>query len=318
MRHHRARPFGQSMTGMRAASMLMALLVVSMLIYRLKDPGMWSAFADEREAEPQAVVVAPAAEPEPVVAGPNDLDEDEVAFMENEYEKIVDRAPLKSREMNVYWRLLKWSRTQSFDELEKRAANDVPFTKLWEQPEKHRGKPIRLRMHVRRINDWDAPEDQREFKKVYEAWGWTDESRSFPYVVAFTDPPAGLPIGTDVRAEVVFVGYFMKVMTYKATDATRGAPFLLGKLHLISKGAEGSAPPFPEWLIPVIVGAAVIGCGFMIWSNMKSRYQPKISSLPRDLGSDAGPTEGDFDFSSLGTAQASGPVITLNSTDRLH
>jgi len=300
--------------------MLMALLVVGMLIYRLKDPGMVTAFADEREPE-ASTVVAPAGDTDAVVPGPNDLDEEEVAAIEKEFEKIIDRAPLKSREMTAYWRLLGWSHTQTFAELEKRAANDVPFTKLWEQPEKFRGKLIRLRMHVRRVVDWDAtedqPDDQPKVKKVYEAWGWTEESRSFPYVVVFTDPPEGLPIGTDIRAEVVFVGYFMKVMTYKTADATRGAPFLLGRVHLIANNAGSSAPPIPEWLIPAIIGVAMIGCGFMIWSNLKARHKPKISSLPRDLSVDSAPTEGAFDFGSLGTAQASsGPAISLKPTQR--
>jgi hypothetical protein len=120
----------------------------------------------------------------------------------------------------------------------------------------------------------------------------------------------------------VFAGYFMKVMTYKASDNTRGAPLLLGRAQMISKPPVTPGPPLPAWLMPLVFAAAVIGCGCLVWSNTNSRRQRKISSLPHDLASDAAPTEGEFDFAALGSDQAGsgqsthGSTIQLNPIDR--
>src|SRR5581483_11969283 len=135
-----------------------------------------------------------------------------------------DRAPLRPREMPLYWQLMQWSRTQPIQQLERRATVEPPFKDFFEVPQKQRGKPIRLRMHVTRVLQYDAPENPLGLKECYEAWGWTDESKSFPYVIVFPDLPSGMPVGKDAHAEVVFVGYFLKVMSYTAFDATRGAP----------------------------------------------------------------------------------------------
>src|SRR5262245_37741020 len=113
MRRNSIRPYGQSMSGMRLISMLMATLVLWMLYDRLKDPPTWRAIADDREIRPAKEPRPEAAERiENLVPGPNDQDQDEVAKVNQLFDAVTDRAPLKPREMEAYWRLLDWSRTQ--------------------------------------------------------------------------------------------------------------------------------------------------------------------------------------------------------------
>ncbi len=283
MRRYTARPYGGSVSGTRLLSMLMAILVLGMLYNRLKDPHTWRAFADDKEPAAAQVVAETPSELENIVAGPNDLDEDEVASVQDLFEMVTDKTPLKPQDMHAYWRLMDWSHTQPFAELEKRSHQDIAFTQLFDQPEKYRGKPIRLRMHVRRILESDAPKDQPSVDKVYEAWGWTDESRSFPYVVVFKDLPPGLPIGTDIRTEIVFAGYFLKVMSYKAFDNNRGAPLLVGRAKLISTPPPPPPSKTDPWIIPIVLFGSILFIGASVWLSRSARKKSKMRMLPDDL-----------------------------------
>ncbi len=307
MRRTTIRPFGQSTSAMRLASMLMALLVLWALYARLKDPATWQIFVEEKgKATAIQNETSAETEPEQLALGPNDQDEAEVEAIQELFELVIDRAPLKSREMNAYWRLMDWSRTQPLAQLEQRALDDVPFTQLWEQPAKYRGRLIRLRLHVRRVLQYDSPENPGGIAQVCEAWGWTDESRSFPYVVVFPAPLAGLPIGTDVRTEIVFVGYFLKVMTFTAFDHGRGAPLLVGRARVVS--ANSSTPPSgpSTWMIVLTAVTGVLLVGGTVWRGTRTRQTSSLKRLPDELSTPDAPDAPAFDFS-FGSADAEPP-----------
>lgn len=284
MRRKSARPYGQSTSMMRLVSMIMALAVLWALYRQFKDPSMWRILFDRPEVPSQEEIQPKlTTDVETVIDGPDDRNEDEAAEIETLFELVTDKTPLKTREMEAYWKLMEWSRSQPFTEFEKRAKSDVPFTQLWDQPDKYRGKPIRLRLHVRRVLEYDAPENPLNVTKSYEAWGWTDESRSFPYVVVFTEPPKNLPIGTDVRAEVDFVGYFLKVMTYTAFDNARGAPLLVGRARLASLPKSASRPRTDWTSVIVLLIAGITVVGYLVWSGTRSKVAAsRSSSLPSE------------------------------------
>ena len=264
--------------------MLMALVVLWALYARLKDPATWRMFLNENPTTVAEDVHSSAvADNETVLPGPNDQDPDEAAAVQDLFELLTDRAPLKSREMEAYWRLIDWSRTEPFSKLEQRARTDVPFTQLWEQPEKYRGTLIRLRLHVRRVLEYDAPENPSGIAKICEAWGWTDESRSFPYVVVFPEPPKHLPVGTDIRTEVVFVGYFLKVMTYTAFDTARGAPLLVGRVQLVSTPQTISTAKSNPWVIYSMLTAGILVAAIGFWMTTRTRKRRVQVKLPSEL-----------------------------------
>jgi hypothetical protein len=287
MRRRIARPYGHSTSVTRLVSMLMALAVLWALFQRMKDPATWQMLADDREKAAVVPLAADDRSNEQVVPGPNDLDDDEFAAAEAQFALVTDRKPLKPREMDAYWRLLQWGRTEPFSQLSERAKKDVPFTQLWEQPEKYRGKPLRLRLHVQRVIEYDATENPYGIEKAYEAWGWTDESRPFWYCVVLPERPEGLPIGTNVRAELEFVGYFLKVMSYTAADNQRGAPLLMGRARVVfMPSAVATTSADIVKVVLVIVGGIVL-VGFAVWmcGGMRPRAKSKLTMLPNELSS---------------------------------
>jgi hypothetical protein len=269
---------------MRLVSLLMAVAVLWMLYEQLKDPATWRLIADDREISKSDQPLKPEVNvAENLVPGPNDQDDDEVAAAASQFEAIDDKTVLKTREMAAYWRLLTWSRTQPLSELENRAERDVPFTLLWEQPEKYRGKLIRIRMHVKRVLEHEFPENPLGVKSVYEAWGPTEETQTFPYVVVLAELPPGLPVGTDARSEIVFVGYFLKLMSYKAVDNnSRAAPLLMGRARLVSTPPAAKTSKSDPWIIPVVLVAAVALIGLTVL-GARAKGKPKAKMLPKEL-----------------------------------
>lgn len=288
MRRRTARPYGQSTSYARLVSMVMALLVLGLFYNRLKDPAIWRFITDDNLQAQEAESPRQAApeEPEIIVPGPNDLDQASAEEMRRLLDFVVDRAPLKSREMHAYWKFIDWSRTQPLQELERRAMKNVPFRELWEQPDDYRGKLIRLRLHVRLIVKYE-PNNQSDTQTVYEAWGWTDDSLSFPYVIVFPDAPEGMPLGRDIRAEMVFTGYFLKIMTYTAFDHPRGAPLLVGRARMAHKDDQlapvesSSTMPY----LPIIGIGSILAVAAAIFVSRRYKRTLQRAPLPEALSS---------------------------------
>lgn len=277
MRRRRVRPFGSSIPVSRAFSMLIGLAVLWVLFDTMRQPAHWNWLAAD-EGEAVSLATGPASQagkantPQPayqeiVVPGPNDLDPAVMAEFASREELITDKAELRSREMIAYWDLLGWSRSQSFADLEQRARRDPALTQIWQEPNKHRGRPFRLKLHVRRVLEWDTDPKQNPLgaTKVYEAMGWTDESKSLPYTIIFLEKPPQLPVGNEVEADVIFVGYFFKILTYTAFDSRRGTPLLMGRVRMVTAPAATPA----VGLSPLELGGLFIGgllaVGLVIW-----------------------------------------------------
>jgi hypothetical protein len=306
MRPFNRRPNDRSVWPTCLARMLFAVALIWTLLDLMRDLAI--------AADPPPI----AEDSEIVIAGPNDLDDEEAARSAELLGLVTDGSPLKPREMPAYWQLMQWSQTAPSAELEQRALHDVPFTQLCEQPNKYRGKLISMRLHVQRVLKYDAPSNPLELQDVYEAWGGTDESRSFPYVVVSFQCPDGLPIGTDVRGEVNFVGYFLKVMRVDgAKNNARGAPLLIGRMQLASPPIApkpASLDPSVFWLI--LGGTAAVAV-FGVWRAVRSKSAPKAVSLPDDVVSLGVPdsSRGAANFNAIQDSSEPDPVGTTETRD---
>jgi hypothetical protein len=258
--------------GFRLPSMIMALLILGLIYSNARDPAMWQWLASDAAAADGALATTSpaAAQPEEIVPGPTDQDPAEAAEAAELFQVVNDRQPLEQLEMPAYWMLLRWARAQSFQQLQARADAKVSYNQLWEQPDKYRGKPIRLRLHVRQIVEYDAPENSAGIRKLYECWGWTDQSKTFPICTICLELPAGWKIGeqASAREEGVFAGYYLKNMKYgAASDKTRYAPVFLGRMINIGRSGDArtsSAGGGSAWVwLPTI--ALLLCLGGWVW-----------------------------------------------------
>ncbi len=297
-RHRSQLPFA-SLGHMRALSMVGMLFVLWMLFERAADPHTWAWLGTLDEPRSANEFVSPGGKlpansgpplvsQETVIATPGADDPEEADAAREEYQALADRAPLDGVEMSAYWRQMRWSRGLTFAEMEQSARRDVLFTQLWEEPEKYRGQLIRLRLHVKRALTHEAPQNSAGVKRVYEAWGWTEESRSFPYLVVFSELPPQMPLGPDIHEEAVFVGYFLKQMSYQAYDNARAAPLLIGRLHWQPNPArialEKSRGGGNFWPTALAGGVAVLAIvGSWIWKRRRRRHGVRLPQAEASL-----------------------------------
>lgn len=299
MRRRLARPFGQTVPPARMLSLLMGLALLALLYQRVKEPQFWRWMTNEGHAEnsvelgdatptrnrtpakaasvDSARVAENAAESklqEMLVPGPNESDPEELAKLRTHFKVVQDRQPLQPHEMPAYWQLMRWSLSRPFAELEQLARRDVPYSHLWEEPDLYRGQPLRLKLHVRRVLSYAPPENPLGLEKVYEAWGWTDDSRSFPFVVVFPEKPASVPVGTDVDADVLFVGYFVKWMSYRAFDAKKNSPLLVGRLKSSVRLRGGEARQGWESAFLTLAGGVLL-LSLLGWLALNGLRRPR-------------------------------------------
>jgi hypothetical protein len=256
-----------------SAAILM-LVVLTMLITTASRPSTWTWLTGEMDESDEARPER-AAEPEKsawketIVPGPTGADDtEEKEALEEEFEAVSDKAPLAAEEMFLYWRLLRWARSQSFADMRSHARREVLYTQLWQQPEKYRGQLISLRVHLVRSLEYEVPANPAGFKQVCEVWAWTDESQSFPYVAVLVERPSALKLGENIGQDGNFVGYFLKTMAYTDKQGERRAsPLLLGRLQLDQRRAPATSQPsdLVAFWQTMAVGGAVLLLGGASW-----------------------------------------------------
>ena len=283
MRRRQARPYGHTVPPTRLLSLLMGLAVMGVVYQRVKEPQFWRWLTNESRAEDADVAESAnqkdsfpsrLSSSENIVPGPNETDADELAKLRSNLKAVQDRVTLQDFDMSAYWQLMRWSRTRPIAELEKLARRDVPYSHLWEEPDLYRGQPIRLKLHIRRVLQYEPTKNPQDLKTVYEAWGWTEDSRSFPFCVVFPDKPAGLPIGTDVDTDFVFVGYFLKWMSYQAFDVKKNAPLLVGRLRPAAPTVRAVKGGGWESAFLTLVGGVLL-VSFIGWFAVNGLRRPR-------------------------------------------
>jgi len=249
---------------LRLSSAIVALLILGMIYSRAREARTWRWMAPEGDVPPVAAIPAqagpqtPPAPTETVVEGPTDADEASSPDVLTQFAAIGDKSDLAAEDMPAYWRLMRWTRAQTFDELQERADKNVVYTQFFTgDPNVQRGKPFRLRLHVKRIIELTGkavPENSAGVERLYEIWGTTDDSKTYLYSIITPELPAGMRPGNDVSEEAVFVGYFLKVMPYEAAVKRLAAPVMIGRLRGVPRVAAPPPPNLPAWVW--IAGAA--------------------------------------------------------------
>ncbi len=240
---------------------------------------------------------APAPTPKlPPATGPTDEDESEAIASEEDFDFVADNAvEIYPEEKAAYGRLCRWVINQPYERLAARAmAKNPSYSAFVTSPEEFRqpGKIFSFLVHVRmalkfdvklRIQDEDDP---HEPVTLYEMWGYIDQApgRFFHFLVY--DPPAGLPLGKDLREDVRFVGYFFRVQGYIPAKAglnarVQPAPSFIGRIAWKARepGVVLQSSELP-WLIGIAGGVAVILLGWLTYILLSRR---NVAQTPMNL-----------------------------------
>jgi len=141
--------------------------------------------------------------------------------------RVRDDTMFRAADEDAWFQI--WARLRGTDmpTLLGKPARRVGFTELFGQPQSFRGRLVRIRGTLHRLEKLDAPANNYDVTAYWQGWLEPEGGPASPVVVYFLRLPAGMPEGMKIRERVDVVGYFFKRWAYAATDAVRTAPLIL-------------------------------------------------------------------------------------------
>jgi hypothetical protein len=281
------RPASRGSTGffttreiLRLSSAIFLLGIVGLLYMQAKKSSSWRTIATEMGSEESVAAVptvSDASWQELVVEHPGHTDAEEIDALKEELQAVSDMTPLAGEEMPAYWRMVKWAYAVSGEELKKQARTDLQFTHLFQAPNKNRGELVNVKLHVRLTRQHVAPENSANVKTVYEAWGPTEESQTYPYCVVFVDLPPGVKIEGKAFLDARFVGFFLKKLAYEdSAGVKRTAPLLIGRMIYDEEARTRNLPKDPvnvKLIVGIVVGLVVVVLLIQWWAGKTPHSQ---------------------------------------------
>jgi hypothetical protein len=270
-------------------SMVALLAVVALLMFRARDPNNWRWLASDKDTRSGTPAARPAEGKAPA-AGPTDEDPEQRAEANEEFQAVTDGTlGIQSEESFAYWRLLYWAEHQSPAQLEKRVKQSPSFAELMQFPQKFRARLIRLNLNVRRVLTYDVEDDNPlGVKRLYEIWGFTDDSKAWLYCVVTTHLPEGMPLGAEVEEQGRFVGYFFKLQGYleagaKPRAAALRAPLVVGRFTRYTAISPQPRPVANPWDWSLLGGLGALGA-CAVWAIVAAAHR---RALRRRAGREA-------------------------------
>jgi len=141
--------------------------------------------------------------------------------------KVRDDTVFRSADEDAWFQILTTLRSAEAGPPLRSAAQAVSFAELFGQPKSFRGRLIRLRGTLRRLERLAAQTNPYGFTEYWQGWLEPEDGPPSPIVVYFLQVPSGMPEGPSIREPVEVVGYFFKRWAYAATDTVRLAPLVL-------------------------------------------------------------------------------------------
>jgi hypothetical protein len=104
---------------------------------------------------------------------------------------------------------------------------EVSFGELMGMPRSFRGRPVRIRGTLRRLEQLDPPAAAAEVGPYWQGWLEPEDGPAAPVIVHLLSLPTGMATGLNIRERVVVEGYFLKTAAYRAADGVRVAPLIV-------------------------------------------------------------------------------------------
>jgi hypothetical protein len=166
---------------------------------------------------------------------------------------------------------------------------EVGFTEIFGQPKSFRGRSVRFRGTLRRLEQLRAPDNNYSINDYWQGWLEPDGGPASPVIVHFLELPEGLATGMEIQEPVIIDGCFFKNMAYRAADGVRVAPLLLARAPtrpaVKAVGSEAGWWDLSLAVIGVVTMLALVGTiaiGFLA-SGRKRRALPQAGDLDAAL-----------------------------------
>lgn len=172
------------------------------------------------DATDDAIVMEP--DPEPLAAESGHRGASAEALS-----KVRDDTVFRESDKEAWFAI--WSTLRESDPgaLRRLAGPAKGFTELFAQPRSFRGKPVRIRGTLRRLQRVEAGSNTFGIDAYWQGWLDPEGGPPSPIVVYFLSLPETIHPGQRLIEPVDVVGYFFKRWAYQATDTIRTAPLVM-------------------------------------------------------------------------------------------
>lgn len=155
--------------------------------------------------------------------------------------QVRDDTVFRGPDEEAWFQIWMTLRSTDMRSLAQSSARWVSFTELFGQPRSYRGRLVRFRGTLHRLEKMTAPANQYDIRDYWQGWLEPEGGPVSPIVVYFLRLPDGMPHGMKIGEQVEVVGYFFKRWAYAATDTVRIAPLVLA-LEPIWKKSPAISP----------------------------------------------------------------------------
>lgn len=170
--------------------------------------------------------------------------------------------------------------------LGKAAAPRVSFAELFGQPRSFRGRLVRFKGTLHRVEQLRAPANNYGIDDYWQGWLEPASGPAAPIVLQFLELPDGMPVGMKVHEAVDVTGYFFKRYAYNAADTIRVAPLVMAlqPRWMPLRPQDGRPASLPAWTIATMLAAAVIVGAAGRWALKSPGRRPAFDAMtPVDM-----------------------------------
>lgn len=196
-----------------------------------------------------------------VIAADSDVSGDEPGTLgasANALAQVRDDTVFRGAEQDAWFQIWMTLRSTDSRSLLRSTARRVSFVELFGQPRSHRGRLVRFRGTLHRLEKMTAPANDYDIGDYWQGWLEPEGGPVSPIVVYFLRLPDGMPHGMKIGEPVEVVGYFFKRWAYAAADAVRIAPLVLALEPIWKPRPAGSAARNSIGAVALVTMAIVV------------------------------------------------------------
>lgn len=209
-----------------ALAVVLALTAVEWIWFRPTrapaPPPVDTRLESVRGPTPGAGAVVIEAEPAPFVPAAGALGAPDGMLAD-----VRDDTFFRAADVEAWLQIWKTLRGLGREGMRAAAAPRVSFGELFGQPRSFRGRLVRMKGTLHRLERVGAPENNYAVRDYWQGWLEPADGPAEPVIVHFLELPEGMPTGMKIREPVEVAGYFLKRHAYAAADTVRVAPLVM-------------------------------------------------------------------------------------------
>ena len=273
-----------------ALAVLAGLTVVEQIWFKRATPATARQVDTSLEAvrgphpSGETVLIEPEPEPAPITA-------DELSADPGALARVRDDTFFREADLDAWLQTWITLRDAGAAGLAKTRPPRVSFGELFGQPRSFRGRLVRFRGTLHRVEHLSAPQNNYNIEGYWQGWLEPAGGPASPIVVHFLELPPGMPTGMKISEPVDVTGYFFKRYAYNAADTIRVAPLVMA----IAPAWKPVAPVSPggtslgTWALVTMTGLVAATVAGMWLANRDAGRRPVPA--PVDLATALGEFE---------------------------